>query len=452
MSTTAGTHPAGDAQGQSSPSGDADSVPARYSDLSWQQRLAHVVDTMREVSSITDPMEMSRTFGRRMRGTVTDGHLVAISRRGLDTPFVRVTRNTQWDYQPNPWKESHRLPLLSGGIFADLIYADQPRILAPLRVSPDDPAYPYLSHARSALAVPQYENGASLNMVLLTSFADQPIDPERFPDVVLSSNLVGRSTRTLVLSEELRLAYEAIDRELRTVQDIQLSLLPRELPRVPGLELASHYQTSHRAGGDYYDFFELPAGQLGVLVGDVSGHGTPAAVLMAIVHAVAHLMPGEPCPPHRVLDFVNRHLCARYTLTGGNFVTMLYGVYDPAARTFTYANAGHPHPLVRGIDGTVREDTHPESGLPLGIIDEAPYRPATITLRSGEALVLFTDGITEAFNADKQMFGDARLHEAIARASPRADDIVSAIVQRVGDFAGLTSRNDDRTLVVASLA
>lgn len=429
----------------------AEFVPTSYNELTWQQRLDHIVETMREVSRISDPQEMVKAYAKRMRGTITRGHTIAVSRRDLEYPYYRVTRSTRWSSQPDPWKERDKLPLHKGGLIAELIYADQARIITPLTVPTSDPAHEELSHARSLIAVPHFEDGVGLNMVLLTSYDEHPIDPERLPDLVLQSNLFGRGTKNLVLSRELREAYDAIDRELRTVQDMQLSLLPRETPSLDTLDLATHYQTSTRAGGDYYDFFRLPDNRPGILVGDVSGHGTPAAVLMAIVHAVAHLTPGDPWPPDTVMHFVNERLCSLYTRDSGNFVTMLYGVYDETSRTLTYANAGHPDVLVRRTNGTVEELSHPGAGLPLGIMPDVEYTPHTVRFAPGEAFAIYTDGIPEAFNSEKVMYGDERMRRAMSTACPCADEIVSAIVQDLGRFAGLASRSDDRTLVVGSL-
>src|SRR5205807_7076210 len=131
-----------------------------------------------------------------------------------------------------------------------------------------------------------------------------------------------------------------LDRELKVVGDIQRSLLPAELPRVATLDLAAHYQPAQRAGGDYYDFFPLPDGQWGVFIADVSGHGTPAAVLMAVTHCIAHTHPGPPLPPARVLEYLNHHLSTRYTNLNGDFVTAFYGIYDSSSRGLTYASAG----------------------------------------------------------------------------------------------------------------
>mgnify|MGYP000443690213 CR=1 FL=1 len=458
-----------------------DSVPASFRELSWQDRLAHIVETMREVSKETDPQAMVRAYGRRMRGTVEPGHTISLSRRDLPFPQVRITRSTLWKEQLDPWKDRDRLPLLSGGFFSELAWSDKPLVVTTVAVAEDDPAYPYLKHAKSLIAIPHYEHGVGLNIVVHTAFRENAFDVEKFPDLVLQSNLFGRGTKNLVLARDLREAYEQIDAELRSVQDIQLSLLPRETPQIPSLELAAFYQTSKRAGGDYYDFFSLPNNQWAILVADVSGHGTPAAVLMAIVHAIAHLMPGDvaspasqPWEPHEAIAFVNRALSERYTRETGAFVTMIYGIYDDKTRTFRYANAGHPAPVIREYDGTVRNDTFEDVGLPLGILPDADYATRSLPLSSGQSLVLYTDGITEAFNGSNEMFGDQRMFASINRGHARngsqdnghapmygeqpaqdvsgsASGILNAIVDDLGKFAGLTSRSDDRTVVVASV-
>lgn len=427
-----------------------EAVPVNYQALPWQARLAHVEETMRVVSTYTDPAEMVAAYARRMRGSLAPGHTVAISRRGLSKPLVRVTRSTLWSHQPDPWRETHRLPVFEGGVLSELMHAGKSVVLPRFAAEKSDPAYEYLKHAKSLVAVPHFEDGLPLNMVVHTSFEENGFDVERFPEFVQTSMLFGRSTKNLVLSRDLREANDRMDAELKTVQDIQLSLLPSETPAIATLDVATHYQTSTRAGGDYYDFFKLPDDRWGVLVADVSGHGTPAAVLMAIVHAIAHLMPGEPMPPDRALEFVNRALTSRYTRGGGDFVTMIYGIYDDKARTLTFANAGHPAPLVREPDGTIRAIEHPDTGFPLGIVEDATYGTHTVQLRSGQTLAIYTDGITEAFNGKQEMFGEARLREAM-KSGATAGETLASIVESVGAFAGLAARSDDRTLVVAGV-
>src|SRR5262249_62094850 len=127
--------------------------------------------------------------------------------------------------------------------------------------------------------------------------------------------------------EELRQADEDLDRELKIVADIQRSLLPARLPRIPTVDLAAHYQPARRAGGDYYDFFPLPDDRWGIFIADVSGHGTPAAVLMAVTHSIAHTRPGPPMPPRTLLDYLNDHLSTRYTSTNRTFATAFSPIY-----------------------------------------------------------------------------------------------------------------------------
>src|SRR6202041_1782999 len=125
---------------------------------------------------------------------------------------------------------------------------------------------------RSIVAIPLYDQGLSLNMVVVCRRIPNGFNRQFLPEHVWMSNLFGRATHNLVLAEELRKAYEAVDHELSTVAEIQQSLLPTSLPEIPTLDLAVHYQTSKRAGGDYYDFFPLPEGRWGFLMADVSGH------------------------------------------------------------------------------------------------------------------------------------------------------------------------------------
>jgi sigma-B regulation protein RsbU (phosphoserine phosphatase) len=261
------------------------------------------------------------------------------------------------------------------------------------------------------------------------------------------SNLFGRATQNLVLSEKVKKAYDQVDRELKVVADIQLSLLPTDLPKIPGLDLACHYQTSTRAGGDYYDFFELPDGKWGVLIADVSGHGTPAAVIMAVTHSIAHMLAEPPVPPSRLLNFVNRNLTTRYTSGSGTFVTAIYGVYDPRSRTLTYASAGHPPARVLRGCGQIMQ-LNGEASLPLGIDAGEGYTDHEYRLEPGDVLILYTDGITEARSPQGDMFGEARLDEAaVCRGS--AASTLESILSGVDRFRGSRTLGDDRTLLVA---
>lgn len=423
----------------------------------WQPRLEYIVAAMREVSTLTDPQQMVRYYAQRMSPALKADRMVALSRRNLAAPAYRITRSSLFKEVFDPWRQGDRLPQFTSGLLGELLYGDQPRFVPDFHPDPSDPAFEFLKGMRSCIAVPQYDGGRALNMIVHMWERPNGIDPRRLPEIVWNANLFGRATHNLVLSRQLAEAYERIDSELRTVADIQRSLLPPTLPSTRGLNWASHYQTSKNAGGDYYDFFELSGGRLGILIADVSGHGTPAAVLMAILHAVAHLHPGEPEHPAKVLGWLNGELCGRYAGSSGvttMFVTAFYAVYDPATGVLRYSSAGHNPPRLRvgfsGDDGPVLALEHAQ-GLPLGIIDDAEYEEAQAELTSGDAVVFYTDGITETFGPGRALFGTERLDEVIARPHRSAGAFLTAIMEAVNGFADGTAPADDRTILIAAV-
>jgi sigma-B regulation protein RsbU (phosphoserine phosphatase) len=414
-----------------------------------ESTMREVVDMMREMSRHTDPQQMVNAYRTRVRSlNRTDGS-VAVSRRDLAFPWYRVTRSSRWSGDVNPWRERDKLPLLDKGLLGELLYSDEPRIMNDFRPDPADPCYEHLKGYRSALSIPNYDQGKALNMTVLFKNEPNGFDPAAAPTMVWIGNLFGRATNQLVMADELRKAYEAVDRELRTVSEIQRSLLPVVLPDVPGLQLAAHYQTSRQAGGDYYDFFALPGGRLGMLIADVSGHGTPAAVLMAITHTMAHAMPDPPLDPARLLGYLNENLSDAYLRTGSGFVTAFYGIYDPALRTLRYASAGHNPPRVRREDGSKVEPVESARDIPLGVMRETRYSEATARLDRRDTLVLYTDGITEAREKSGGLFGERRLDDSIAHAPPDAPATVARVLDDVEKFAAGRPADDDRTLVVA---
>lgn len=418
----------------------------------WQEQMTLIVDMMREMSRQTDPQEMNRAYRERMRRLRHTDASLSLSRRGLEVPQFRITRSSQWSEEINPWKEPDRLPLLEGGLLAELIYGDEPRLLNDLEVSPDDPAASYLTGHRSLMAIPMYDQGVALNMVVLLRNEPDAFRPEQFPQTVWVANLFGRATHNLVLSAELKEAYEAVDREMQVVADIQRSLLPSRMPDIPTMQLAASYQTSHRAGGDYYDFFPLADGCWGLLIADVSGHGTPAAVFMAVTHSLAHTYPGSHLPPGQLLEHVNRHLAALYTAHTDTFVTAFYGVYDPAARTLTYASAGHNPPRLKRCENGSLAQLDRARGLPLGIFPGQKYSQHTHQLVPGDQLVLYTDGITEAQNAAGQMFGLGRLDRVLENCAIGAPDLLKSVLAAVEEFTAGQPAHDDRTVLVAKIS
>ncbi len=418
----------------------------------WQQRMSHIVETMRAMSLETDPQAMVQTYTSRIRQLLPADAFLAVSRRDLPSPKYRITRSSTWDPNFNPWKDASRLPLLEGGFLGSLLYGDVPRMIDDLEVPPDDPAAEFFAGHRSAIAVPQYDGGVALNMVVLMRKERAGFPKEIFPEWVWLSNLFGRATHNLVLSDKLKRAYEVVERELRVVADLQRSLLPKRLPKIPTLDLAVHYQTSQWAGGDYYDIFPLPNNRWGILIADVSGHGTPAAVMMAVTHSIAHTYPGDPEPPGRLLNFLNRHLSTRYTAGFEAFVTAFYGIYDPERRELVYACAGHNPPrLKRCEDGSVYS-LDGVGNLPLGLDPDLEYEQATQVLVPGDQIVFYTDGITEATDHTGTMFGLTRLDEVLENCHLTAGGLIDAVTDAVARYTDDAPAADDRTLVVAKVS
>ena len=413
----------------------------------WRTVLDQITATMRTMSLQDDPQEMVRTFGEQVRQhQPTDGFL-ALSRRGLASPQYRITRSSRWEHEVDPWKEPDRLPLMSGGFLGDLLYADIPQLIDNLEVPEGDPAHEYLSGHQSLIAIPHYTQGVGQNMVLLLRNGPAAFPPDQFVEWVWVSSLFGRATQSLVLSAELKAAYAMVERELEIVAGIQRSLLPKVIPTIPTLDIAAFYATSKWAGGDYYDFFRLPDGKWGILIADVSGHGTPAAVLMAVTHSLAHGHVGPHDPPSALLDQVNRQLTMLYTSDNEAFVTAFYGVYDPATRLLTYSSAGHNPPRLMRCDQGRIESIDGARNLPLGLLTEEAYENETLDLHPGDQITFYTDGITEALSPDGQMFGLDRLDAILSRCGGNAQNLVSDVVAEVQAFTQAATPADDQTLI-----
>jgi len=238
-----------------------------------------------------------------------------------------------------------------------------------------------------------------------------------------------------------------LEQELEMARAVQASLLPEQLPHIPGFDLAADWRSAREVAGDFYDVFRLPAGRWGIVVADVTDKGAPAALYMAMVRSLIRATAERARGPAGVLRQVNRALIAQSS--SNMFATVFYAVLDPAARTLTYANAGHNRPIVRRASAPTSPGTLPEGGLPVGLFHEMNVDDTTVSLAPGDVLVAYTDGLTEALNADREMFGDRRLVQIVgAHPATSAQELLEAIMARVTAFAGQVPQADDITLLV----
>jgi serine phosphatase RsbU (regulator of sigma subunit) len=298
---------------------------------------------------------------------------------------------------------------------------------------------------RSVLAVPLGVGEKIFGLI----YADSPLAESRFSQdhltvlTTLASVAAIRVENARLVEEQLD--RERLDRELTLAREIQQRFQPTCPPQVPGFELQGISFPCYEIGGDYYDFIQREDGRLIIALGDVSGKGTSAALLMSSLHAAIHAQIATNQALAEIISAVNRYLAN--TIPPNRFVTLFCAELDPQTGTLAFINAGHNPPLIAHAAGTMEQLG--AGGMPLGIMPSAPYREGRTQLNPGDALVIYSDGVTETQNAAGEEFGPLRLYDVVARnleasAAGIRDKIESALTK----FAQGTASVDDITLVI----
>jgi len=268
-------------------------------------------------------------------------------------------------------------------------------------------------------------------------FIHKPWDNNALADAIRREVDDGRATRN---------AERRATREQQEAQAIQRALLPAAIPDLAGCDIAARWIPASAFGGDCYDVTPLDANRVAISIADVCGKGLPAALLMANLQASVRAFAAADSSPRAVAERVNRELVRNAALR--RFVTFFYAVYDRHAGQLAFVNAGHNPPVLLRADGSIARLA--TGGMVLGAFDDAAYEQGTVEIASGDRLVLFTDGITEACGVDDEQFGDDRLIEALQTSS---SDHVAAVVDRI--FSDVECFRvgpvvDDATVVVAA--
>ena len=302
---------------------------------------------------------------------------------------------------------------------------------------------------RSAICAPLVSKGEVLGVLYIDS---------QDPGSIYFTNdeldlVTGISNQAATAIVNARLHRQAIDRqrlerELEIARNIQTNLLPKEYPNIPGLEVAAMSLPARQVGGDYYDFIPLAHGRMGFVIADVSGKGVAAAILTTSIRAslrVEAMQAGDE-PIEDIVGAVNEWTCR--DASNNMFATMLLAAYDPAAATITYTNAGHCFPLLFRADGDL--ETLQVGGCFMGIMDIVDYESATVEVKSGDVLIMYSDGVTDTHNQDKQLFGTESLIETIRQnlhlpVVELRDEIHEATLR----FRGRQEQFDDLTIIVA---
>ena len=211
--------------------------------------------------------------------------------------------------------------------------------------------------------------------------------------------------------EQERIERERIEQELEVARRIQRASLPGEVPQLEGWEISPYYKPAREVGGDFYDFFELPNGRLGIVVGDATGKGVPAALVMANARSMLRAVAQGSHSPGEVLRRVNEALVA--DIPTNMFVTCFYAILEPESANLSYANAGHDLPCLHRTSGEAEELR--ATGMPLGLMPGMGYEEKETILKSGEAALFYSDGLVEAHDSKGEMFGFPRLRSLVSK-------------------------------------
>ena len=265
------------------------------------------------------------------------------------------------------------------------------------------------------------------------------------------ARIFNRMTMNLQTAQSARLAQKAMEHELSLATSIQAGLLPAELPKIPGLDLAAYYDSAKEVGGDYYDFLQVDNNRIGVVVADVSGKGVPGSLVMSMTRSMLHLAARENRSPKDTIIEVNN--CLAPDLNPGMFVTLAYLVLDTRSREVRLVRAGHNAPLLYSSRHGQVIDLHPK-GIAIGLDREGPLfssqlEPQKFTLQAGDVLVLYTDGIVEGKDPQGRDFGDERLHQLLLENRERpASEILETIMAELRSHQKNAEQSDDITLLV----
>ncbi len=394
------------------------------------QELNTLFDLSKEYGSLLDAEKLIRLLVFSLLGQVGVNRYIICLKQGLD---VRIVASRVDGTLPQSELLKTLLKLKTATLVRNLTQAHVQN------------ARDVLSALNMQMVVPMNLQGENRGLMILGERLNgQPYAEADFEFLSSLANLA------IISLENARLFKEAIEKqkledELLIAREIQKGLLPSVLPSIPGIDIAATNISSKQVGGDYYDIIPAPPHRYVIAIGDVSGKGTPAALLMANIQAtIRALVPLELSLSEltrRVNDLMSEN-------TGGSkFVTFFWGSLDTEAMTLTYVNAGHNYPYLLRADGSF--ERLDKGGMILGVMKTTiPYEEATVQLLPGDILFLFTDGVSEAMNRDMQEYGEARIEAALRRLSTEtAQCILKRLYEDILAHAGGAQQSDDITMM-----
>lgn len=426
------------------------SHPTRAAELSELAQLQQRVDELTALYNITmvlaEARELPKVLNRAVQLVTEAMGVKAASIRLLDKDnddlVTRAVYNLSSEYLSKgpvllSKAEIDRIALSPQGYEYVRDMASDPRV-----IYPDEAAREGIA---SVLSVGMRYKGKPIGVLRIYTAEEQEFSQ-------LQIDLMKAiASQTAAAIENARLTAEsiesaALEKQVQLASDVQHRMLPQSPPRVRGLDLASVYVPCHTLGGDFFDFIPLPYDNVGLVVADVSGKGVPASLIMASVRAALRAQVDNLFYVYEVMQRLNTMLCRDTKPT--EFVTLLYGVLDVPNRRLTYCNAGHP-PAMLLRDGQVTELD--ANNMVLGIDCNERYLQSILHLKPNDTLLLYTDGLADAMNFQKQTFGRQRIIEAFKQSTGTAETIAQNVLWTARKFVGMTARNDDVTMMVAKM-
>jgi len=311
----------------------------------------------------------------------------------------------------------------------------------------DSPALRELKKSGVKLAVPLVSQGELIGVLNLghrLSEQDYSSDDRKLLDNLAAQAAPALRVGQLVREQEAEaMMRQRFEQELEVARLIQQNFLPKELPELPGWQIAAYYHPAREVGGDFYDVIALSDGRVGFVVGDVTDKGVPAALVMSATRSVLRASAQRLIEPGVVLECVNDHLCP--DMPAKMFVTCLYGVLDPQSGHLRFANAGHDLPYVKTADGVVELRAR---GMPLGLMPGMAYEEKEMTLELGDSVLLHSDGVVEAHDPERNMFGFPRLKETVGDA-PGGQELIDRVLRDLAEFTGAGAEQEDDITMVA---
>jgi serine phosphatase RsbU (regulator of sigma subunit) len=314
----------------------------------------------------------------------------------------------------------------------------------------DSPALRAMKEADIKVVVPLVSQGELIGLLNLgprLSQQEYSADDRKLLNDLATQTAPAVQVAQLVRQQQQQAQErERIEQELRIARLIQQTLLPKHVPDLPGYQLAAFYQPAREVGGDFYDFLELDDGHLGLVVGDVTDKGVPAAIVMATTRTMLRASAQRLDSPGEVLKRVNDVIVR--DIPPNMFITCLYAILDPETGLLRYANAGHDLPYRRRTSSSGGAEELRATGMPLGLLPGMSYEEKEIVLERGDSVLFYSDGLVEAHDPQREMFGFPRLQGLVGAHRSDGPAMVNFLLSELARFTGEEwEQEDDITLV-----